>query len=1373
MANPRSSPLAAMSSPATSSTSSPVVPQRQSVRDLLAQLSDSDSDINRLARSKAPGLSSVQIGREGESSESDVLVGGGRLARRLAGEAAAPVAVKAVEKSTKKSPARISHLSESEDELVRSPAVGSPEHKDEAVFQPKRQLLLKRRKQQVEEPSQALEGRSRSLSPAESPSSNRSNKSPPNNAYVSPVTLSYNDVVEPASKPRFSALVEKARAQRLAREEVERAKKQARQAQESVSSPQVRRQRGSSPADDSEEDSDRSQVVAAKRLAKDARPTRKASKKALEEMNRETQRMNRNMQLAHQARTKKKFTKERFFASFNNILPSVVEASGPQQHTASSSTLSSDTEHGRRNGTPPTSPLPIPDHDKTTYARTDPNASVEAVMAANCQLDDLPSVEDILAARRTEDHESTLAAELHQKPVPTVANDTLSRARMVSSTPARNDSSSDSDLEVIADKASKRKYSAFENLPKKKLQEKPSHLALRSLANLKHERDAKSVMSKADMGPALLRAARKQAQEERQAKIEKLKAAGVVIVTAEEREKEEEELEDLVEKARQEDEEIRKREKEMAKKDGTFQKDILDEDSSDGDDDDFQDDHADDEGTDSDSEEDEVELEEEDDENAQEATDEVKYDLIDEAAEESADEAISERKSVTEPEFEGEKTARITTPIVNRTQRRKRIIDDEDDEEDNYAPVKAVQSPALPSAKKTPQSIIRSARKVIPGLQHSDDLSIGLTQAFAATMADSQMQEEDSTQGQDSIDILRDLPSPNISMMPGLTRFDSIDMISESVPGSQTQPLGLSFGFSQSQRVPDSPAVTTRYAASQAPFDLTQDTGYKFSPFAGNRFAETPKRDPHSTEETTHLDQIQESPIVQRKGRLQRGRQSSEGAENVTMSEAKSAFRIMNKAAKRKAIADFNKKKSEARQAIDEAAEESDDEYAGLGGVSDEDSDDEANEEDRNMIDEDTQIGKGDEAKLAKLHADRERESDEAAVSKLLKDITTGALRRKRGAGDDLDLSDEEDAAAQRRKAKQREFEKMRRALLKDEAIGKIAEDKKKEAFLKSIEDRDDAVESDDDFDQPESDPNGDSQSQSQSQLATDEATAVGDIQATIQSRSAPLQPTKISQLNKLSSHRPKAASSRKPATLAEIRESVSYLIEEPDSQAGVIDLGLSDSEDEPEAYVNLDRHLQQAEADENAEEDDAEDLGDFVVDDQSEDSHSQETTFKKPELPSSRERDRAPFSERRTKALNIVDRLSLLRQASSSTGGSNPTSKMAFFTSTAGSGGLNSGPSLLRRATTNSSLGSMSGRETVSATGVVTSKTERGSAKEEKEFVRKGNTTSRNAVNYQGRQNLKEEKMSARAGVMKKQQQNKKGGNGFLNGLLRGDTWG
>lgn len=1358
-----SSPISS-NSPRSSTSSTPAPTRgRPSVQALLAELSDSDNDSIPTKKSPLPKSAPKKVttkDSEDESSEDDLPVGGGRLASRLAGLAST--------KPTALADDIVQTYTEPSDK-VQQEKTASPEiahsSQDDTTEQPRKRFLLKR-KRTIEEEEDEIQLQ-QSPSPAHRHFSGLQQKSPTPTRSNNVVAQTPSADVVPredgsaaaTGKSKFQLLVEKARKEREAREQADMAKKAARAAQMDASSPQKRRPRGSSPADDSEEGSDRSDTIAAKRLTKEARPTRKASKKALEEMNRETQRMTRNMQLAHQARTKKKFTKESFFASFNGSLPVVAETTTLRQEPdpANCSSSLSDDENPKLHSTPPTSPLRSPVLNKAVeLSAVDSFPMASGRVQEN--IEDMDSFDDIFASRRaeTDTTKTTIEKEILRKAVqnkPTTT--TVFSAR---GTTLHHGSDSDSDIEVIFDAGHRRKYAAFENLPKKKAKEMPSHLALRSLAHIRQSKDKKSIMSGAEVGPSLLKAARRQALEERREKIDKLKAAGVIIQTAEEKEKDEEALENLVERARQEDEEIRKREKELAKKEGTYVKDALDDEDSDDEDEDFQDEDQDEDvhsGT--------------DEEDMADDEDEADVDgngLIDGAAEESAEGENSEDEGASNiSQIDAIETPLDThTPIPGRVIRKARVIldEDEEDEDDLHKPV---QSPALPTARETPQSILRSTRKVIPGLQHSDDLPIGLTQAFAATMAESQTQGNEMTQEQDSMDVLRDLPSPHVNVVPHLNRIDSLDMISESVPATQTQPLGLDFGLSQSQRVPESPAIIRQVTASQAPFDLTQDAGYSFSPFAGNRFAETPKRDPHSTEETVILPVVETSPIAQRKGRLLRGRQASQEAEDdIDASRQKSAFQVMSKAAKRKMLAEFNKKRSEARQAVDEAAEESDDEYAGLGGASDEDSNDEENEEDRRMIDEDTQVGKGDEAKLAKLYADRERQDDEAAVNKMMKDITTGALRRKRGAGDDLDLSDEEDAATRRREAKRRDFAKMRRELLKDEAVGKIADDKKKQAFLKSIEDHEGDDEDEDDFDQPETPIDLESQEQSQQvQAKQDESVTADSVKA--------LQPAKDSQLNQMRSEarRTKAAASRKPSTLAEIRESVSFLIEEPDSQAGLLDLGLSDSEDEPEAYVNLDRHLRQAEADEDAMNDENEDLGDFVVDDEDKSAEEEDTTFKVPDLPS-KGRDRAPFSERRTQTANVVDRLSLLQASSSSASASNASSKMAFFSSKAGTGSFSNVPSLLRRATTNSGLGSMSGRENVSATDVVTSKTERGSAAQEKDFVRKGASTSRNAVNYQGRQNLKEEKMSARAGIAKKQQ--KKKGSGFLGGLFRGDSW-
>ena len=398
-------------------------------------------------------------------------------------------------------------------------------------------------------------------------------------------------------------------------------------------------------------------------------------------------------------------------------------------------------------------------------------------------------------------------------------------------------------------------------------------------------------------------------------------------------------------------------------------------------------------------------------------------------------------------------------------------------------------------------------------------------------------------------------------------------------------------------------------------------------------------------------------------------------------------------------------------------------------------------------------------------NSDKERKQDELAVSKLLKDITTGGLRRKRGAADDLDLSDEEEANARRREAKRRDFARMRRELLKDEALGKIAEDGKKQAFLKSIEDRDAVEDEEIAFDGGEKvEEDMESQTRPAEEVTNQTETPTVDDKA---QRKRPLQPSAADITN-----RPPLALRRtgnktgpvhhKPSTLAEIREQVSFLIEEPDSQNGTPDPDSSDGEaQDSDAYINLDRHLHQADKE---TEDADEGLADFIVDDE-------RPAFKKPQLPTTR----APASERRTKP-NVVDRLTLLRQtsssASSSASNAHTGSKLAFFSSSK-SAEISASfkvPNLLRRATTNSSFSSESGAS-VSATGV----TERGAVEHEKEMIRKAQGGKRSAINYYAKGRVEEREKVRMGRVVKKgkvKEKGMKGKAGFLGGLFGRDSW-
>ena len=249
----------------------------------------------------------------------------------------------------------------------------------------------------------------------------------------------------------------------------------------------------------------------------------------------------------------------------------------------------------------------------------------------------------------------------------------------------------------------------------------------------------------------------------------------------------------------------------------------------------------------------------------------------------------------------------------------------------------------------------------------------------------------------------------------------------------------------------------------------------------------------------------------------------------------------------------------------------------------------------------------------------------------------------------------------------------MRKALLENENVGKIAEDPKKLAFLRAIEDRED----DDDLDflnrpaeesfRVEPDDREDPESQPQPALP---ATNLG-------KRQRPLQESAQDKSNM----RPPPAARRtqapkKPATLAEIRESVSFLIEEPGSMNTAPDPSSSASED---------------------------------------DSRHHDENHRNP--------------RRRPNPNPIIDRLSLKRAESAA---ASSTSPLAFYdpsTANPSHGGFKV-PSLLRRATTTNLAADKHGITTMAPAA-----TERAAGGGEKgDFVRRGGT-KKSSVNYFARE--------------------------------------
>jgi mediator of replication checkpoint protein 1 len=247
---------------------------------------------------------------------------------------------------------------------------------------------------------------------------------------------------------------------------------------------------------------------------------------------------------------------------------------------------------------------------------------------------------------------------------------------------------------------------------------------------------------------------------------------------------------------------------------------------------------------------------------------------------------------------------------------------------------------------------------------------------------------------QDSLAFLRGLPAPDLPPFVPTMTDDSQDVVADSQIGAnhtsesqsmETQTQGLQLGFSQSQiHGFDSLVDPTATQFSEVP-DATQDVGFQnMTPIRG-RFVEAPP----STVDTVVMGQespaqdLLETPVVKKKGKLRRraqvaafsdeedaGAVAGEPEQEDEFEISANVFDVMRKASKKKETVpdEFDKKTSKAKEMVHDQAEESEDDYAGLGGASDEGSDEEEDEYVKEMIDDEG--GKDvDESKLAAFFA--------------------------------------------------------------------------------------------------------------------------------------------------------------------------------------------------------------------------------------------------------------------------------------------------------------------------------------------------------------------------------------------------------------------
>lgn len=542
----------------------------------------------------------------------------------------------------------------------------------------------------------------------------------------------------------------------------------------------------------------------------------------------------------------------------------------------------------------------------------------------------------------------------------------------------------------------------------------------------------KLAMTPGELQVLLQQRAREQAKLERERRLEMLKAKGIHIQTEEQRERDREQIEDMVARAKREAEEIMQREREEAKKEKKAGgDDPLAWDDSGSDDDEYEEDNTEEENDDADvefsgSEEDLGEgmamFDDEDEDGNEAQSAEAKqtlketstaHGLVDEAANESSESDGSEtEQSWVDPDEEEEKHRwgdededMDTTPVFVQAMRPKQTLAQVSDDEDlevettpkpprsqaiNFTPkptnVKALNftpGPNNNTSPEVPTSVLRSAAKTfIPGMpvDTGGPAGLGLTQIFAGTMDDSQAGPLGGSPSQ-PMPTFENFPDSQVSQI-GTNSADAMVFDSQTVPATQTETQGetqVRLDFTQSQLHGLGSLLRDDNASqeSEIPYP-TQDGGFQNWTPLKERFVEPPMstvdtvvRDPSDVEDMSNV-----SPLLHKRSRLRKKTviaSDSEDEDNFIVGTKPSAFHVMKDAAtlekKQKTREEFDKKKSKAREMIEEQAEESEDEYAGLGGADGEDSDNDDAASVHEMIDDQTQGNKEDEVKIAALYA--------------------------------------------------------------------------------------------------------------------------------------------------------------------------------------------------------------------------------------------------------------------------------------------------------------------------------------------------------------------------------------------------------------------
>lgn len=638
---------------------------------------------------------------------------------------------------------------------------------------------------------------------------------------------------------------------------------------------------------------------------------------------------------------------------------------------------------------------------------------------------------------------------------------------------------------------------------------------------------------------------KEQILRDRQEKEEEVRARGKVVNTEEEIE--EDLKEELWDQARREAERIRKREKELAKQEAKsealesedeeeaeFKLDV--EDNEEGEEGDESDadlvvDFYDEEAKDEEEEDEEAKDDKDDDENEKEEEDEGKEDWENETLVKGVEGDIPATELIASNLSDKEDADVPLT--VRSTNRRRGRISNEEDEDEAYPPVAKESSKAKDGDGLLSMSQLFQDSQAVPintqtggdklraaanSLTQEGELPANIALAAETVSIGSNSQHTiTSTQDVSKYDFDMDAPPTQLSQFPAPTPMSQHKLL----------PLGDLWDSSDED-------------------DETQ-----------------PTENLPAIEESKPAD-ASKSPVAPKLRRLKQ--LASDNEDEIDMTPAKP---------KKKKKQPVKIDRAQAREMADEEAVESDDEWAGLGGNSDDEMDPQMAAELQKMVDDSGNANEG-AADLQKLFAQKERNQDEALVNKLLQDVANGGWRKRKHANGSLldGLSDEEDEEEDRKRNEYRMRKARQEARRRGKLIGEndelsaMSRNPKAKAFLEAIADDSSFLDSKKYFvDEPSDEEESDDQEEKEdAKSATppgpsdtpsvgSEESATNDIKHTESESSSTTNSMGPPTLNSTAAKptsilKDKSARKKRKLTTEYIRETLSFLDEDNDTSA-------------------------------------------------------------------------------------------------------------------------------------------------------------------------------------------------------------------------------